>query len=657
MLGEQKEPPREATPPPPVEPLPGYLEEPVTVTQIDKLVYGSGAHRDAGGVLGIGLPKLSVEQGALLQRAKKYAMEVSIKLVLMKQTMAHQQQQTKYLQRQQAVSIMSRIYVGCINYDTKEDSIKTAFLPFGPIRSITMSWDAMTGKHKGFAFVEFEQPEAAQLALDQMNGILVCGRNIKVGRPSQMPQAQACIDEIMTEAKSYNRLYLASIHRDLTEEDIRSVFSAFGTIKDCDMANMGTPGQHKGYGYIEYETRQSTDEAISAMNMFDLGGMLLRVGRAITPPDTRNLALSGGVPSALPSSAAVAAAAVTAQIQAMDAVASNMGLDSARLGSSAPSLNLPTATMGQMSLSMVNPQIAAMNTYPGSSQLRKCGLPRDAEGRPIKAMSQLTGGMTPVAPPSVRVTVSRDRSRSPRRSRGRSRSRSRGRRSRSRDRGSRRRSRSRGRRSRSRSPGISTRSSEMTGAELRDMRNRREMKKVAEAAAAIAAQVDDDKEVKKENYGEGEPLSDVEKMKKEEELEKEGLEPATLQQEEEGKGVSKSGRQLVMEKLMVAAAGKMESRVILLTNMVGPEDVDEDLQEDVEQECNKYGKVDHIVIYQEKQDESEDAEVLVKIFVEFKESISAKKAKNGLDGRFFAGKTISAIIYDQVLFDQQDYSY
>ena len=65
----------------------------------------------------------------------------------------------------------------------------------------------------------------------------------------------------------------------------------------------------------------------------------------------------------------------------------------------------------------------------------------------------------------------------------------------------------------------------------------------------------------------------------------------------------------------------------------------------------------NLTFYQEKQDESDDAEVLVKIFVEFKESISAKKAKNGLDGRFFAGKTISAIIYDQVLFDQQDYSY
>merc|ERR1712080_138827 len=229
----------------------------------------------------------------------------------------------------------------------------------------------------------------------------------------------------------------------------------------------------------------------------------------------------------------------------------------------------------------------------------------------------LTGGQV-VAPPSVRVTGSRGRSRS-----------------------------------RSRSPIISTRSSEMTGAELRDLRNRREMKKVAEAAAAIAAVVDDEKDVKKEEGG-LEEREEEGKVKEwnDEQLEKEALEPATLQQEEEGKGVSKSGRQLVMEKLMVAAAGKMESRVILLTNMVGPEDVDEDLQEDVEQECNKYGKVDHIVIYQEKQDESDDAEVLVKIFVEFKESISAKKAKNGLDGRFFAGKTISAIIYDQVLFDQ-----
>ena len=79
------------------------------MVQTDKLVYGNGARRDSTSALGLGLQKLSGEHAILIQRAKKYAMEVSIKMVLMKQTLAHQQQQTKYLQRQQAVSIMSRL--------------------------------------------------------------------------------------------------------------------------------------------------------------------------------------------------------------------------------------------------------------------------------------------------------------------------------------------------------------------------------------------------------------------------------------------------------------------------------------------------------------------------------------------------------------------
>lgn len=62
----------------------------------------------------------------------------------------------------------------------KEDTIRQAFSPFGPIKSINMSWDPITQKHKGFAFVEYDIPEAAQLSLEQMNGVMLGGRNIKV---------------------------------------------------------------------------------------------------------------------------------------------------------------------------------------------------------------------------------------------------------------------------------------------------------------------------------------------------------------------------------------------------------------------------------------------------------------------------------------------
>ena len=62
----------------------------------DKLKFwffiGPGARSTLPGVLGAGLPKLHADQQDAVARAKKYAMEQSIKMVLMKQTLAHQQQ-------------------------------------------------------------------------------------------------------------------------------------------------------------------------------------------------------------------------------------------------------------------------------------------------------------------------------------------------------------------------------------------------------------------------------------------------------------------------------------------------------------------------------------------------------------------------------------
>ena len=56
---------------------------------------------------------------------------------------------------------------------------------------------------------------------------------------------------------------------------------------------------------------------------------------------------------------------------------------------------------------------------------------------------------------------------------------------------------------------------------------------------------------------------------------------------------------------------------MVLRNMVGPEDLDDALESEVTDECGKFGAVNRVIIYQEKQSEEEDAEVIVKIFVEF----------------------------------------
>ena len=92
-----------------------------------------------------------------------------------------------------------------------------------------------------------------------------------------------------------------------------SVFEAFGKVKSCALAPEAVPGKHKGYGFVEYENQQSAADAIASMNLFDLGGQYLRVGRAITPP-----ASAQPTPGVLPAAAALAAAAVSAKIQAQE---------------------------------------------------------------------------------------------------------------------------------------------------------------------------------------------------------------------------------------------------------------------------------------------------------------------------------------------------
>ncbi|XP_055384665.1 poly(U)-binding-splicing factor half pint isoform X4 [Condylostylus longicornis] len=558
------------------EPKIPFLSHPIyDLKQTGDVKFGPGTRSVLLGLLGGALPKLSSDQYDTVTRAKKYAMEQSIKMVLMKQTLAHQQQQLAsqrtQVQRQQALALMCRVYVGSISFELKEDTIRQAFLPFGPIKSINMSWDPITQKHKGFAFVEYEIPEGAQLALEQMNGALMGGRNIKVGRPSNMPQAQQVIDEIQEEAKGYNRIYVSSIHPDLSEEDIKSVFEAFGPIMYCKLAQGTSVHSHKGYGFIEYANKQAMDEAINSMNLFDLGGQLLRVGRSITPP---NALMGPSSNSTMPTAAAVAAAAATAKIQAMDAVASTAVLG---LSATAPTV-LP----------------ALANVIP-------------------KALPVLTGavGSAGLPPPGIAVPTP---------------------------------------------VGLLNPPSVVNPAGIAGVNVTSAAAAVA-AAAAAASNIAASAGVSHLNSN-AEDILKKAYEKQQEELQKKLMEEGdtqTLQQQESMSIKGQSARQLVMQRLM----RPHESKTIILRNMVGPEDVDETLQEEIQEECAKFGEVVRVIIYKEKQtenDDDDDADVIVKIFVEFSTATEATRAKDALHGRYFGGRRVVSQLYDQALFEHGDFS-
>lgn len=88
---------------------------------------------------------------------------------------------------------------------------------------------------------------------------------------------------------------------------------------------------------------------------------------------------------------------------------------------------------------------------------------------------------------------------------------------------------------------------------------------------------------------------------------------------------------------------KAPSKVVLLRNMVGSGEVDDDLEPEVKDECNtKYGDVCRVVIHEVVDAHPEEA---VRIFVEFKRIESAIKAVVDLNGRFFGGRQVKAGFY------------
>lgn len=108
-------------------------------------------------------------------------------------------------------------------------------------------------------------------------------------------------------------------------------------------------------------------------------------------------------------------------------------------------------------------------------------------------------------------------------------------------------------------------------------------------------------------------------------------------------------QQPTQEEPSITEIMKSPSKVVLLRNMVGPGEVDDDLDPEVKDECNtKYGDVARVIIREVSEAAPEDA---VRIFVEFKRIESAIKAVVDLNGRFFGGRQVKAGFYSSEKLD------
>jgi RNA recognition motif-containing protein len=79
-----------------------------------------------------------------------------------------------------------KLYVGSLSYSTTDDGLKDFFSQAGTVESATIIIDKMSGRSKGFGFVEMSSDEEAQKAVEMFNGKELDGRALVVNEARPM---------------------------------------------------------------------------------------------------------------------------------------------------------------------------------------------------------------------------------------------------------------------------------------------------------------------------------------------------------------------------------------------------------------------------------------------------------------------------------------
>ncbi|KAI3977020.1 hypothetical protein MKX01_008878 [Papaver californicum] len=94
--------------------------------------------------------------------------------------------------------VCSKLFIGGLSHDTNEAVLKECFGQHGEIIEVKVICDHRSGKSKGYGFVQFMSEKSATTALEELNGQLLDGRNIRVSMQTKMDDRNCGVQGLPT---------------------------------------------------------------------------------------------------------------------------------------------------------------------------------------------------------------------------------------------------------------------------------------------------------------------------------------------------------------------------------------------------------------------------------------------------------------------------
>ncbi|KTG06660.1 hypothetical protein cypCar_00007533 [Cyprinus carpio] len=159
------------------------------------------------------------------------------------------------------------------------------FSAVGKVRDVRMISDRNSRRSKGIAYIEFVDSTSVPLAIG-LTGQRVLGVPIIVqASQAEKNRAAAMASMLQRGGAGPMRLYVGSLHFNITEDMLRGIFEPFGKIEGIQLMMDSETGRSKGYGFISFADAECAKKALDQLNGFELAGRAMKVGHVTERSD------------------------------------------------------------------------------------------------------------------------------------------------------------------------------------------------------------------------------------------------------------------------------------------------------------------------------------------------------------------------------------
>ncbi|XP_013871887.1 polyadenylate-binding protein 1-like isoform X2 [Austrofundulus limnaeus] len=169
---------------------------------------------------------------------------------------------------------VGNIFIKNMDESIDNKALYDTFSAFGNILSCKVVCDEKGSK--GYGFVHFETQEAANRAIETMNGMLLNDRKVFVGHFKSRKEREV---EYGSKAVKFTNVYIKNFGEDLSDEKLKELFSAFGRTLSVRVMK-DEKGRSRGFGFVNFAHHEDAQKAVEEMNGKEFNGKMIYVGRA-----------------------------------------------------------------------------------------------------------------------------------------------------------------------------------------------------------------------------------------------------------------------------------------------------------------------------------------------------------------------------------------